>query len=102
VIPTSCAGEVNIAGKLYLVIESVRPDTRHGGHSTVPVPADGAGVGLQTEGVRAVRSLAPRSGHSGRRCAFVCADDKAGAIPGVKTGANTGTPAFGESAIRWY
>jgi hypothetical protein len=37
------AGKVNSAGKLYLVIESVRPDTRHGRHSTVPVPADGAG-----------------------------------------------------------
>ena len=31
------AGKVNSAGKLYLVIESVRPDTRHGGSSTVPV-----------------------------------------------------------------
>jgi len=37
------AGKVNSAGKLYLVIESVRPDTGHGRHSTVPVPADGAG-----------------------------------------------------------
>lgn len=37
------AGKVNSAGKLYLVIESVRPDTRHGGYTTVPVPADGAG-----------------------------------------------------------
>ena len=37
------AGKVNSAGKLYLVIESVRPDTKHGRHSTVPVPADGAG-----------------------------------------------------------
>jgi hypothetical protein len=37
------AGKVNSAGKLYLVIESVRPDTRHGRHSTVPLPADGAG-----------------------------------------------------------
>ena len=37
------AGNVNSAGKLYLVIESVRPDTRHGRSSTVPVPADGAG-----------------------------------------------------------
>src|ERR1017187_3514638 len=33
------AGKLNSAGKLYLVIESVRPDT----HSTVQVPADGAG-----------------------------------------------------------
>ena len=37
------AGKVNSADKLYLVIESVRPDTKHGGHSTVPVPAEGAG-----------------------------------------------------------
>jgi hypothetical protein len=37
------AGKVNSAEKLYLVIESVRLDTRSGRHSTVPVPADGAG-----------------------------------------------------------
>ena len=37
------AGKVNSAGKLYLVIESVRPDTRHSRSSTVPAPADGAG-----------------------------------------------------------
>lgn len=37
------AGKVNSAAKLYLVVESVRLDTRHGGHSTVPVPADRAG-----------------------------------------------------------
>ena len=37
------AGKVNSADKLYLVIESVRPDTRHSRSSTVPVPADGAG-----------------------------------------------------------
>ena len=37
------AGKVNSAGKLYLVIESVRPDTKHGRSSTAPVPADGAG-----------------------------------------------------------
>jgi hypothetical protein len=36
------AGKVNSAGKLYLVIESVRPDTKHRGSSTVPVPAGGA------------------------------------------------------------
>jgi len=38
------AGKVNSADKLYLVIESVRPDTRHSRSSTVPVPADGAGA----------------------------------------------------------
>ena len=36
------AGKVNSADKLYLVIESVRPDTKHRGSSTVLVPADGA------------------------------------------------------------
>ena len=37
------AGKVNSADKLYLVIESVRPDTRDTRLSTVPAPADGAG-----------------------------------------------------------
>jgi hypothetical protein len=37
------AGKVNTADKLYLVIESVRPDARHTRRSTVPAPADGAG-----------------------------------------------------------
>jgi len=37
------AGKVNSADKLYLVIESVRPDTKHRRVSTAPVPADGAG-----------------------------------------------------------
>jgi len=37
------AGKVNSAGQLYLVIESVRPDTKHGRSSTVPAPAEGAG-----------------------------------------------------------
>jgi len=37
------AGKVNSADKLYLVIESIRPDTKHARRSTVPVPADGAG-----------------------------------------------------------
>jgi hypothetical protein len=36
------AGKVNSADKLYLVIESVRPDTKHSRRSTVPIPADGA------------------------------------------------------------
>ena len=38
------SGKVNSADKLYLVIESVRPDNRHTLHSTAPVPADGAGA----------------------------------------------------------
>ena len=37
------AGKVNSADKLYLVIESVRPDTRHPRFSNAPAPADGAG-----------------------------------------------------------
>ena len=37
------AGKVNSADKLYLVIESVKPDTKHARLSTAPVPADGAG-----------------------------------------------------------
>jgi hypothetical protein len=37
------AGKVNSADKLYLVIESVRLDTKHIRCSTVPDPADGAG-----------------------------------------------------------
>ena len=36
------AGKVNSADKLYLVIESVRPDTKHARCSNVPVPDDGA------------------------------------------------------------
>ena len=37
------AGKVNSADKLYLVIESVRPDTKHPRCSPVPVPVDSAG-----------------------------------------------------------
>ena len=37
------AGKVNSADRLYLVIESVRPDTTRRRASTAPVPADGAG-----------------------------------------------------------
>ena len=37
------AGKVNSADTLYLVIESVKPDTKHERLSTAPVPADGAG-----------------------------------------------------------
>lgn len=35
-------GKVNSADKLYLVIESVKPDTRHRGSSPAPPPANGA------------------------------------------------------------
>ena len=37
------AGKVNSAGKLYLVVESVRPDTKHARSSNAPAHADGAG-----------------------------------------------------------
>lgn len=37
------SGKVNSADKLYLVIESVRPDAKHTLVSNAPVPADGAG-----------------------------------------------------------
>ncbi len=37
------AGKVNSADKLYLVIESVRQDTKRRRSSITPVPADGAG-----------------------------------------------------------
>jgi hypothetical protein len=37
------AGKVNSADRLYLVIESVRPDTKHAQASTAHAPADGAG-----------------------------------------------------------
>ena len=40
------AGKVNSADKLYLVIESVRPDMKPRRVSKAPVPAEGAG-GLQ-------------------------------------------------------
>jgi hypothetical protein len=36
-------GKVNSADKLYLVMESVRPDTKNGNHSTDPARSDGAG-----------------------------------------------------------
>ena len=37
------SGKVNSADKLYLVVESVKPDTKHIPYSTAPVSADGAG-----------------------------------------------------------
>jgi len=37
------AGKINSADQLYLVIESVRLDTKHRRVSNPPVPADGAG-----------------------------------------------------------
>ena len=37
------AGRVNSVNTLYLVIESVKRDTKHERLSTSPIPADGAG-----------------------------------------------------------
>ena len=42
------AGKVNSADKLYLVIESVRPDSKHARGSKTPIPADGAGGSAMT------------------------------------------------------
>jgi hypothetical protein len=39
----SVAGKVNSADKLYLVLEAVRPDTKHSRHSNAHAPIDGAG-----------------------------------------------------------
>jgi hypothetical protein len=37
------SGKVNSVDKLYLVIESVKPDVKHVADSIAPVPAGGAG-----------------------------------------------------------
>ena len=37
------AGKVNSAGRLYLVIDSVRSDTKHARCANAPTQADGAG-----------------------------------------------------------
>ena len=37
------SGKVNSADKIYLVVESIKPDAKHGQCSTAPAPADGAG-----------------------------------------------------------
>ena len=36
-------GKVNSADRLYLVLEAVKPDTKHRRPSTLPDPVDGAG-----------------------------------------------------------
>jgi hypothetical protein len=36
------SGKVNSADRLYLVIESVKPDAKHNRSSITPVPVDGA------------------------------------------------------------
>lgn len=36
-------GKVNSGDKLYLVIESIKPDAKHGRYSAVPAPAHDAG-----------------------------------------------------------
>jgi hypothetical protein len=40
------AGKVNSADRLYPVIESVRPDTKHARRSNAPAHVDGAGGSL--------------------------------------------------------
>jgi hypothetical protein len=37
------SGKVNSADKLYLVIETIKPDAKHAAVSTLPVHHDGAG-----------------------------------------------------------
>ena len=37
------AGKVNSADRLYLVIESIRPDTKHARCANAPAHVDGAG-----------------------------------------------------------
>ncbi len=37
------SGKVNSADKLYLVVESIKPDTKHTQSSIASVPPDGAG-----------------------------------------------------------
>ena len=39
------SGKVNSADKLYLVIESVKPDAKHSSSLCNPLPAEGAGGG---------------------------------------------------------
>jgi len=41
--PYCVAGKVNSVNTLYLVVESVKLDTKHEPHSTVPIAAEGAG-----------------------------------------------------------
>ena len=41
--PYCVAGKVNSVHTLYLVIESIKPDTKHERISTLPVAPDGAG-----------------------------------------------------------
>jgi hypothetical protein len=40
------SGKVNSADKLYLVVESVKPDSKHSLPPNAPAPADGAGGSL--------------------------------------------------------
>jgi hypothetical protein len=41
--PYCVAGKVNSVNTLYLVVESVKLDTKHQRHSNVPIAAEGAG-----------------------------------------------------------
>jgi len=53
------AGKVNSADKLYLVVESVRLDTKQRRVSKVPIPADGAGGSTLRRSCVATRTRHP-------------------------------------------
>src|SRR5262245_9389457 len=82
------AGKVNSADKLYLVIESVRLDTKCRRLSTDPVPAAGAGGSA----VRSIQTRVPEYDLTGvpasslAASAPVCTGVGTGAPYGVKTG----------------
>ena len=65
------AGKVNSADKLYLVIESVRPDAKHTQSSNAPVPDDGAGARICAEAVSKEKLAPVVACRSGRRCRCV-------------------------------
>lgn len=75
-----------IADKLYVVIESVRWDTRHPRSSTVPVPADGAGGHLSPKTARFTRSSAIAAATSSPALRIVRASVGIGPPANVKTG----------------
>ena len=82
------AGKVNSADQLYLVIESVRLDTKRRRPPTAPVPADGAGG----PAVRSSKCSFPNPipglpTSSPAADAPVCAGAGTGTPYGVKTGA---------------
>ena len=84
------AGKVNSAGRLYLVIESVRPDTKHARYSNAPAHVDGAGGSPYRVDANALlnRPTAALRLKSLRGIAVVCLGADAGARHSVKTGEN--------------